>query len=49
MPLTKSGKKVLRSMEKSYGEGKGKEIFYASINANKKGSSKWHGKSKRGG
>lgn len=45
MPLTKSGKKVLKSMKKTYGsEKKGKEVFYASINKKKKGSKKWHGK-----
>ena len=33
MPLTKTGKKVLRSMEKNYGsKKKGKSVFYASIN-----------------
>ena len=46
MPLTKSGKKVLRNMAKEYGAKKGKEVFYASINKGKPGSSKWHGKKK---
>jgi len=46
MPLSKSGKSVLASMQKEYGAKKGKSVFYASINAKKKGSSKWHGKSK---
>jgi hypothetical protein len=41
-PLTKSGNKVLKSMKKSYGDEKGKEVFYSSINKNKKGSKKWH-------
>lgn len=41
MPLTKKGKKVLKSMEESYGKEKGKEIFYASINKGKiKGAEK---------
>jgi hypothetical protein len=44
MPLTKSGEKVMASMKAEYGEKKGKEVFYASINKGKKGSSKWHGK-----
>lgn len=44
MPLTKSGKKVLSTMKKEYGAKKGKSVFYASINKNKKGSSKWEGK-----
>lgn len=42
MPLTKSGKKVLKSMTKQYGKKKGKSVFYASINKRKKGSTKWH-------
>ena len=41
MPLTKSGMKVMGSMEKEYGHKKGKQVFYASINKNKKGSNKW--------
>lgn len=45
MPLTKSGNKVLKSMKKEYrSEKKAKEVFYASINTNKKGSNEWHGK-----
>jgi len=31
-------------MEKEYGTKKGKQVFYASINKGKKGSSEWHGK-----
>lgn len=49
MPITKSGKKVLSSMKKEYGEKKGKEVFYASINKGKKGSTKWHKMSGRRG
>lgn len=44
MPITKSGEKVLSSMESQYGTKKGKEVFYASITKGKKGSSKWHGR-----
>jgi hypothetical protein len=44
MPLTQTGKKVLRSMKSQYGSKKGKQVFYASINAGKAGSSKWHKK-----
>ena len=44
MPLTKSGKSILGSMKKQYGEKKGEDVFYASINKNKTGSSKWHHK-----
>lgn len=32
MPLTPKGKKIYSSMEKEYGEKKGKEVFYASQN-----------------
>ncbi len=44
MPLTKSGKEVMKNMKGQYGVQKGKEVFYASINAKKAGSEKWHGK-----
>lgn len=45
MPLTKTGKKVKANMEKTYGnEEKADQVFYASINAKKPGSSKWEGK-----
>ena len=37
----------MHSMMKQYGAEKGKSVFYASINAKKAGSSKWHGKKKR--
>lgn len=50
MPLTKSGSKVMSNMKAEYGEKKGKQVFYASINKGKPGSQKWHGKrSQRGG
>ncbi len=42
MPLTKSGEKVMNAMMSEYGAKKGKSVFYASINAKKKGSKKWH-------
>ena len=42
MPLTNEGQEVLSKMVKTYGSDKGKEVFYASINANKAGSKKWH-------
>jgi len=32
MPLTAKGKKIMKSMKKSYGAKKGKSIFYASEN-----------------
>lgn len=45
MPLSKTGDKVLSSMQQQYGSEKGKRVFYASINKGKPGSSKWHAKS----
>lgn len=42
MPLTKSGQSVLGSMKRQYGEKKGKQVFYASINKDKTGSGQWH-------
>ena len=44
MPLTDKGKKVLAAMKKQYGDKKGKQVFYASINKGKKGSEQWHEK-----
>jgi hypothetical protein len=35
MPLTKKGKKIYSAMTAEYGTKKGKEVFYASINAKK--------------
>ena len=35
MPLTKKGKKTMRSMKKTYGPEKGKQVFYASKSAGK--------------
>lgn len=32
MPLTKKGKKIMRSMKEQYGEEKGEQVFYASEN-----------------
>lgn len=42
MPMTKSGKKVMKSMAKTYGKKKAKSVFYATINSKKKGTKKWH-------
>jgi hypothetical protein len=47
MPLTISGEKVLKGMQKQYGKVKGKGVFYASINKGLKGSSRWHSRAKR--
>jgi len=35
MPLTKKGKKIKKSMEKTYGKKKGEKVFYSSQNAGK--------------
>ena len=35
MPLNPKGKKILKSMKKTYGKDKGKQVFYASINKGK--------------
>lgn len=35
MPLSAKGKKVMRSMKKTYGAKKAKQVFYASRNAGK--------------
>ena len=41
MPLTKKGAKIKRKMTKTYGKGKGNQVFYASINVGKvKGAEK---------
>ena len=48
MPITASGAKVLRRLQKEYGAKKGKQVFYAMIVMKKKGSAKWHGKSRTG-
>lgn len=42
MPLTRTGDKVLGSMEREYGPTKGKSVFYASIAKGNPGSSTWH-------
>ena len=47
MPLTPTGKKVLRKMRKTYGAKKAKKVLHASINKKKPGTKKWH-KKKRG-
>lgn len=46
MPLTKTGNEVLSAMKSKYGEKKGKEVFYASINKGNPGSQRWHEKRK---
>lgn len=35
MPLTKKGNKIMANMVKEYGPKKGKDVFYASVNAGK--------------
>lgn len=47
MPLTKTGRKVLRRMQEHYGKDKGEGVFHASINKENPGSEKWHEKKKK--
>ena len=35
MPFTAKGDKIMAAMKKSYGDDKGKKVFYASRNAGK--------------
>ena len=35
MPLTKKGKKIMKSMKKQYGAKRGEQVFYASLNKKK--------------
>lgn len=35
MPLTKKGRKIMKSMKKQYGKEKGEQVFYASANKGK--------------
>lgn len=44
MPLTKKGRKIKAAMQKTYGEEKGKDVFYKSQN---KGTIKGTHKGKR--
>ena len=47
MPLSKKGKKVKAAMEKTYGKGKGEQVFYASARSGKiTGVEKKHKKGK---
>lgn len=41
-PLTRTGDKVMKNMKENYGSKKGKDSFYASINAKVPGSKSWH-------
>jgi len=45
MPLTKSGKEAMKDMRGRYGEDKGEEVFYKSVNKGIPGSDKWERKS----
>ena len=44
MPVTKSGKKTLKSYQEQYGVRRGRNYFYASIKKGIPGSKKWHEK-----
>ena len=35
MPLTKKGKRIMRSMKKQYGKKRGEQVFYATKNKGK--------------
>jgi len=35
MPLSEKGKKILKSMQETYGKKKGKQVFYATIKKQK--------------
>ena len=35
MPLTKKGKKIMKSMKKTYGKKKGESVFYATAQKKK--------------
>lgn len=35
MPFSKSGKKIMREMMAEYGEKKGRQVFYSSMNKGK--------------
>ena len=41
-PLTHTGKQVMAKMKKEYGSEKGKRVFYATANKNKKLGKKLH-------
>lgn len=41
MPLTKTDRKVMRSMRKTYGK-RAKQVFYATMNKRKRQTRKWH-------
>lgn len=47
MPLTVSGKRVLKNLQKQYGKERGTRVFYALIQKGVKGSEKWHKMRKR--
>ena len=47
MPLTPTGRKVLKKFQEQYGKEEGKKFFYAAINKGVTGSEKWHKERKR--
>ena len=40
-PLNKTGKKILKNMQKQYGKVKGKGVFYASIKKHPRKTKRW--------
>lgn len=47
MPLTKSGQKMKHDMQLRYGDKKGEEVFYATLNAHPDMKHKMEGKHRR--
>ena len=46
MPLKKAGKQVLAAMKRQYGDKRGEQVFYASINKGTIKKGKMEGKKK---
>lgn len=44
MPLTKSGKRIIRTFEREYGKVKGKRVFYEFMRSHPRHTSRWHKK-----
>ena len=44
MPLTSTGKRILKQMIAKHGHKSGTRVFYSSINKGVPGSDKWHEK-----
>lgn len=42
IPLTKSGKRILKNYQRQYGKEKGKDFFYATIQKYPERTREWH-------